>query len=262
MRLASVDGRARHLAGWHRDHPDHRDLVFASAIPPSARPSSHDLRDRCPPVRDQGALGTCVTFATLSALGYLYTRAGQADPQFSHLALYYWTRRYEGTPATEDSGLQIRDAFKILRRYGAAPESLWPYSDDGHAFTREPPEDVAAAAIEHQAELYYRCANLGSVLASIAQGFPVVGGFSVPESMMSDNCARTGDVQYPAPREAFVGGHAVMLVGYDEATQRIAFQNSWGPGWGRRGYGTLPYQFVIDGLADDFRTLRSAEEAP
>jgi C1A family cysteine protease len=32
-------------------------------------------------------------------------------------------------------------------------------------------------------------------------------------------------------------------------------RNSWGPGWGERGHGWLPYSYILERLAADFWTL-------
>ena len=44
----------------------------------------------------------------------------------------------------------------------------------------------------------------------------------------------------PTPGEKLLGGHAVLAVGYDEAEQRFIVRNSWGTGWGKKGYFTCP----------------------
>ncbi len=38
--------------------------------------------------------------------------------------------------------------------------------------------------------------------------------------------------------------HFVVLVGYDDASNRFTFRNSWGKDWGDEGNGTLPYAYV------------------
>ena len=44
-----------------------------------------------------------------------------------------------------------------------------------------------------------------------------------------------------------------MAVGYDEAKQCFVIRNSWGTGWGDKGYFYLPYGFITDSnLSDDF----------
>ena len=47
-------------------------------------------------------------------------------------------------------------------------------------------------------------------------------------------------------------------VGYDDAAKRVLVRNSWGSGWGQKGYFTMPYDYVADrDLSDDFWTVRS-----
>jgi hypothetical protein len=40
------------------------------------------------------------------------------------------------------------------------------------------------------------------------------------------------------------GGHAVCLCGYDDTNRAFRFKNSWGPGWGDKGYAWLSYDYV------------------
>ena len=82
-------------------------------------------------------------------------------------------------------------------------------------------------------------------------------GFTVYESFESAAVAKSGHVPLPASGESVVGGHAVVGVGYDDAQQRFIVRNSWGAGWGLKGYFTLPYAYVTGtDLASDFWTIR------
>ena len=64
----------------------------------------------------------------------------------------------------------------------------------------------------------------------------------------------------PASSEKVLGGHAVLAVGYDDAIQRFIVMNSWGTGWGMRGFFTMPYAYLTDtDLSDDFWTVRLVE---
>jgi C1A family cysteine protease len=91
----------------------------------------------------------------------------------------------------------------------------------------------------------------------LADGFPFVFGFTVYESFESAEVARTGMLQMPKPREGVAGGHAVLAVGYDDKTERFVVRNSWGSSWGKRGYFTMPYSYLLTGnLSDDFWTIR------
>jgi C1A family cysteine protease len=64
-------------------------------------------------------------------------------------------------------------------------------------------------------------------------------------------------VPMPKPKEKQLGGHAVLAVGYDDATERFLVRNSWGPKWALAGYFTMPYAYVTDdNLSDDFWTIK------
>jgi C1A family cysteine protease len=268
-RYATVLGVTRHLSGWKPDSPDHRD--FRVPPPSIALPSKVDLRANCPPVGDQGSIGSCTANASCEALEYL-ERTGKAARLFSRLFLYYYTRKYENTPATDDSGTQIRDAMKVLADMGVAYEETWPYDIPETRFSLEPSQDARDEALNHKALFYYRCPNLDTVKASLFQTFPVIFGFAVPNNMMTARCAQDGLVFYPAADEGFDGGHAVLAVGYDDAQVigdqqgAILTQNSWGTGWGQQGFFWLPYGFFTNAnpidpssaLASDCWTIRRA----
>jgi len=48
-----------------------------------------------------------------------------------------------------------------------------------------------------------------------------------------------------------------MAVGYDNAQRMVTVRNSWGQGWGDKGYFYMPYEFILSPNASDFWTLRS-----
>ncbi len=96
--------------------------------------------------------------------------------------------------------------------------------------------------------------------ACVAEGFPFVFGFTVYESFESQQVARTGIVPMPGRAERVVGGHAVVGVGYHGAEKRFIVRNSWGTGWGMKGYCTMPYDYLANpNLAEDFWTIRRGE---
>ena len=91
----------------------------------------------------------------------------------------------------------------------------------------------------------------------LADQFPFVFAIAVHKSMFHRPTRHTGIVSMPTRRDALVGGHAVMAVGYDHPKRQLIFRNSWGRGWGDRGYGYLPYQFLMSPtLSWDFWTMR------
>jgi C1A family cysteine protease len=91
----------------------------------------------------------------------------------------------------------------------------------------------------------------------LASGYPFVFGFTVYESFESQQVAKSGHAPMPASGEKVLGGHAVVAVGYDDASQWFIVRNSWGTGWGMAGYFTLPYAYLSQpGLSSDYWTIR------
>ena len=77
---------------------------------------------------------------------------------------------------------------------------------------------------------------------------------------MSADVAKTGEVPLPPRGEQLIGGHAVLAVGYDDKIQRFIVRNSWGTGWGMKGYYTMPYGYLTDpGLSRDFWAIHAVE---
>src|SRR5436305_4635819 len=245
--------------GWNPDMPDGRDLMYAA--PPEVvtdLPPKVDLRDQCPPVYDQGQLGSCTANAIGAALEFDQMKQKERVFTPSRLFIYYNERVIEGT-VSSDSGAQIRDGVKAVNQEGAPPETDWPY--DIGKFADKPPKVAYDHGVEHEAVLYQRLTpTLSQLKGCLASGFPFVFGFSVYESFESQEVASTGEAPMPKAGEKQLGGHAVLAVGYDEDQQRFIVRNSWGPSWGMAGYFTLPYPYLLQGtLSSDFWTIRAVE---
>lgn len=255
-RKSPVQTRKIQKYGWVPDIPDQRDFVYAAPTPFQRNmPTSVDLSSKCPPVYDQGQLGSCTANAIAGAIEFDQTR--KFVP--SRLFIYYNERAMEGTIDT-DSGAQIRDGIKSVATQGAPPERSWPYVIA--SFTQAPPVDAYNAAKADLVVLYQRLnQDLNSMRGCLASKFPFVFGFTVYESFESAKVAKTGIVGMPASGEQVVGGHAVMAVGYDDASRMFLVRNSWGTGWGLKGYFKMPYAYLTDSnLASDFWTIRGVEE--
>lgn len=252
------------LGGLHRDAPDARDYPASRALtvgaaPAASLPPAVDLRAGFPPAQDQGPFQSCSAHAFTAAMQFLLRQqapgpldlpgAGTFAEGYSRMFLWYKTREAEQHAAL-DAPCSLRDALQVLTDQGVCLESLWPYDRD---LGQAPDPAAVQDAAQRKVALYLRCADLGEVKASLAAGYPVVFGFTLFPSAMSND----GNLTQPAPGDGAEGGHAVVAVGYDDATQRVTFRNSWGPLWGSQaGYGTLPYAYFTQGLAWDYWSLR------
>ena len=246
--------------GWIRDLPDQRDRKFQLAQDnreANSLPASADLRAQCPPVYDQAELGSCTANAIAAALEFDAARQKLTASTPSRLFIYYNERSIEGT-VSSDSGAQIRDGIKSVAQWGDCPETEWPY--DVSQFAVQPPQSCYNDASKHLALVYESVGqDLSDLRGCLAAGFPFVFGFTVYASFESDYVARTGHVPMPQWFERAIGGHAVLAVGYEDASATFIVRNSWGPAWGDGGYFYFPYSYMTSALSSDFWTIRTVE---
>ena len=185
----------------------------------------------------------------------------------SRLFLYKVTR--DLAHLTGDTGAFLRTTMKAMVLFGTPPEEYWKYNIP--RFDDEPPAFCYAFASNYRAIEYYRLDPPGTTKSDllnrikqyVAAGFPSMFGFTVYNSI--DGVGSDGKIPYPAPGDKVVGGHAIDAVGYDDQMKvgklkgALLIRNSWGLGWGDKGYGWLPYAYVESGLATDWWTMIKQE---
>lgn len=285
------DSTSAPCMGWLPDLPSikDRDTGSASVKPllaklkgagaksaPAKLAASVDLRAWCPPIENQLSLGSCTANAGVGLLEYYERRAYGKHIDGSRLFLYKTTRNL--LKWTGDTGAYLRSTLQALVVFGVPPESYWPYVVAD--FEKEPTAFLYSFASNFQALSYYRldpagtskAALLMAIKTNLASGQPAIFGFTVYNSHTQASAANKGAIPYPVTTDKVVGGHAVMVVGYNDTIQikntapgsatttgALLIRNSWGTGWGDGGYGWLPYEYVLKGQAVDWWTLISAE---
>lgn len=258
--MTKIPAKICYRYGWLPDTPDQRDHLYASAPRVLAKlPAKVDLRPKCPPVFDQGELGSCTANAISNAHRFDNLKNGGSKTFVpSRLFIYYNERVMENTVAS-DSGAMIRDGIKSIAKQGVCDEKTWKY--DVTKFTQKPTATSFKEALNHQAISYSRVVqSLTQLKGCLAEGYPFVFGFTVYESFESQEVAKNGKVPMPKPSEKTLGGHAVLAVGYDDATQNFIVMNSWSTKWGDKGFFYMPYAYLTTSdLADDFWTVRIVE---
>jgi C1A family cysteine protease len=268
--------------GWLPPMPDLRDytedqkevkaLVKKLGISKEKSASeSVDLRKWCSPIEDQGELGSCTANAGIGIVEYNENRAFNKRLKGSRLFLYKTTRNL--MQETGDSGAWLRCTMGALCLCGVPQEKYWPY--DISRFDEDPGPFVYSVADNFEALKYFCHDPLGNkvpyplVLESVKKyleaGIPSMFGFWGFPSF--EKSSVKGGIPYPCSNESAAWGHAVVAVGYDdkmkiknlncnkETTGALLIRNSWGEEWGDKGYGWLPYEYVLNNLAMDFWSL-------
>ena len=271
--------------GWLPDYPDFRDYtpdnqkistffegrkIFSiSKIPSTILIPEDDFS----PVENQGSLGSCTANAGVGLMEYYQNKTKGKFIDMSRLFLYKVTRNLLGW--TGDTGAFLRTTMQAMVAFGSCPESYWPY--DVQDFEKEPPAFLYAFADEFETVRYFRIDPPGTsrqdllqrIKSMINRKMPMMFGFSVYNSISQANS--NGEIPYPCSTDRMVGGHAVVAMGYDDNKEiinrncgektrgAIKIRNSWGTGWGAKGYGWLPYDYILNNLADDWWSILRME---
>jgi hypothetical protein len=206
-------------------------------------PDKVDLRQYCTAVEDQGQLGSCTANATVGAMEFLYKKRDGQSADLSRLFTYYNSRRIRGT-TNQDTGAYISDATASILAFGVCREDIWPYNIN--TFANEPSQQAYQEAMMHEAIQYARVDGAEGSVYALAAGFPVVFGTRIPERCYQE-AQSTGVFPIPSDEEIMNnqgGGHCMLIVGYDKPKKIFIVRNSWGQGWGDRGYCYIPFEVM------------------
>jgi C1A family cysteine protease len=246
--------------GWRRDSLDQRDhrLSLPQRRVSAALPDTLDMQLHMPGVYDQGQLGSCTANGIAGAIEYRRRRQKLPDFVPSRLFIYWNERVIEGTPAS-DAGAEIRDGIKSVATQGACSEDIiqpspWPY--DITQFAAQPPQACFDQAKRDLVASYATVdqTDVDAIRAALVSDYPVVFGFTVYDGFENMD----GDFVCPLPHDVDVplGGHCVVICGYDHPKQLFKCRNSYGKGWGLAGYFWMPYAYITNtDISADYWTI-------
>jgi len=234
--------------GCRKDRVDKRDwkITRMTVAQVADLPPSFDYTDKMSPVGNQLSEGTCVGFASVDGMKeYQENEEWKEYKDLSVRYVYDNCKKIDGYPNEE--GTEVRLAMKILCEKGVCYESCWPYIP---GIPGEPCPDADDQAKGFIGDGYWRVDGPDIIQAMketlVANG-PIVPGVIVFNGIFN---APGGVVPMPAEGEKWVGGHAICVVGYDDAKKWFKFKNSWGKTWGDGGYGYMSYDYMAEYLMD------------
>jgi len=205
-----------------------------------------DLRSKVKIMYDQGNIGSC----TANALCYAYVYDA---PTFSPSRLFlYYNERFLDGDVPIDAGSTLSEGINALEKYGVCKESTWSYNTNN--FAVKPSKAAYTEGVKNEVLMATRVQqSLSSMKGCLIAGYPFVVGFEVYSSFESPAVASTGMVPMPNTHtEQLLGGHACICLGFNDTKKVWIMQNSWGAGWGDKGYFYLPYDYLTSpSLAGD-----------
>jgi hypothetical protein len=227
-----------------------------------------DHRSCQTPIRDQGEQrGTCTAFATTAAIEAFESCRNHRIVELSEEHAYHVFMQSTNCTCKRDCGATTYKTATYLTQHFVCTAAQLPYTPDiaslpendathvpaicssasrygftaqgtqpilGTAYLPNPPSDLNANNPQYLESLLY-------------SGYDVVYGLWIAGTAWSDGTAESGviDVQMqngqPSPT---IGGHAMLLVGYDRPHSYFVFKNSWGSNHGHSGYFFVSYDYL------------------
>ena len=181
------------------------------------------------PVRNQGGCGSCWDFSAIAqveAWRQIYANTPNSGIDLSEQFVLSC-----GNAGSCEGGL-VERALSFIQENGVPPEKCFPYQANDKLPCSDACADRQSQAvtipgwgyvtlneilIDHIKEAVYR--HPVSASYTVFQDFQLYGG-GVYEHVWGDA----------------VGGHAVLIVGWDDEGQYWICKNSWGANWGENGY--------------------------
>lgn len=216
-------------------------------------------------IPDQGGLGTCSSFAAVTALQFVH----KADKEETRLLSHpYLIVQAEKQSNCLNDGLPIGDAMKAALKIGTVAHRFWKYEDYIKNFPKKVNKKtnicskIPFNSTEDQEYVKFAFGEVKNIFAQNCPGekcggesrvFSIIGALdtykvpvvvSVPVKFGKENgWDTTGIIEYQE-KSSWDGYHAITLFGYNHDKQYFDFMNSWGESWGQNGCGTINYHYV------------------
>lgn len=220
------------------DEEQYRDIPFASVSMMGTLPPQVDLSKWFPTPGNQGTQSSCVGWAVAYGLKSYQEAVERKQKPSSNNKVYSPSFVYNQIKLSSCSGgSYISDALNLLKRGGVSTLENFPYLEGSCS-------SVPSETVKNQAKDFaiadWRRVNTKDdveIKSQLNAGFPIVIGM-----MVDDGFEQLGHNQiYYGPSGKEKGGHAMVVVGYDDNKKAYKLFNSWGTNWGTNGFGWVSY---------------------
>ncbi len=178
-------------------------------------------------IKNQGGCGSCYSFgASATYEGYCLLKGlGTFDLSEQDFMM----KAKAIGPYGGCNGWYLDTSMNLLKNQGVTDEACCPYKGYEAA--------CASCTAKHKITSFVVTTDLNTIKANLAKYGPGYCGFAVYGDFMS----YSSGVYRLAANQSLKGYHAVTIVGYDDSLQCFKVKNSWGTGWGEKGFFRVGY---------------------
>ncbi|MDF1699170.1 MAG: C1 family peptidase [Saprospiraceae bacterium] len=220
-------------------------------------PTSYDIVDKFPPMGDQGNYGTCVAWAVgyntktaLSGMDRNLSASDLSSPQNQFSPKDLFTALPDNLKGAECNGTNFANALTLLQERGVATMATVPYTNLGQCYNSSTEASWTSEAANYKIKYWRKIeASATSIKQNVSNNIPVILGARLADNFMSWNSDNVLSSHSSFTQVGIHSYHAMVIAGYDDNKgPNGAFRviNSWGEGWGDRGYIWIDYNFLIE----------------
>jgi len=238
---------------------DTGNLLESISIPDSI-PNSFDLSEDLPPVRNQGELGSCASWATSYYMKSFQEKIETGLP-FSEASIFSPSYTYNQLTGEDCGGTSIEETLALIQEQGVASLELFPYTED--QCTTQPDETVTEAASDARISDFKALSGenmIAEMKTLITQQNPIIiGAVLSPEFGITDSFGLSAYREHAVDYED-VTCHAMLVVGFDDEVSAFKVVNSWGESWGDNGFVWIDYQ-AFENVSDEDAPFKVINQA-
>jgi C1A family cysteine protease len=182
-----------------------------------------------PAIGDQGQTGTCVSWSSGYALmGTLNNEFPITNVSNPRSGWYVYQKDHSANNDCDpDDGMYVTGGLDVLQNYGVPAANL--DASLGSPCTAPSSAVNASAATDKNVSSYAAISTVADIKKALSMRLPVEMGFNVYDSF--ETAFDNGTV-YTKSTGSLLGGHAICIIGYDDAKSAVLIQNSWGTSGG------------------------------